>query len=283
MENNMRRFLGTISVLLALMALSAPALATEGGNDVRASSFEGFPKSPATYAGFPYSTTGRLYFNGGAECSATSITSPNRSYIVTAAHCLFNRENGSWSTDIAFVPQRLAGVEPVGRWYGRFAGGPGRHDGYIKVPNEYINGSDNYDFGYVVMGTQNGIRLGDRVGAVGYVMGDSIATEDRLHAVLGTPFGADLQGCISSRTGNFTFPSGPPNIIVQCNRLSEGASGGPSLSRISGAVGPKTDQVMAVVQAVNSGYTFNGDGPTIDYLAPLGNRAYEVYLEGASL
>lgn len=221
-----------VATLLAVELLlpALPAAAIEGGNDDRATSFEVFPypsSVPGVYQAFPYSAVGRIYFNSGTECSASMITSPGKSYIVTAAHCLYNRTTAQWSTNVTFVPERYQGQEPVGRWYVRLNGPPGRHDGFLKVPSEYLNGMNNYDFGFAVLSTQGGLYAQDILGSLGAFFSDATATASRLHSVLGFPSGQELNGCVSPRIGQYSFPSGPPHVALACNRLTSGSSGGP--------------------------------------------------------
>ena len=72
--------------------------------------------NPATY---PYSASGKVFFSlagGNYVCSATAVTSENKSAVITAGHCVNDGAGGPWATNWAFAPGYRNGVAPYGVW-----------------------------------------------------------------------------------------------------------------------------------------------------------------------
>ncbi len=92
---------------------------------------------------WPYRAIGTL-FDGGGDCTGTRI---GPRHVLTAAHCIYNRETASWNT-ISFKPGRNGtNSAPYG------SSGP--H--WYWVPDEYITlGSNGYDIGLIILDTPVG-------------------------------------------------------------------------------------------------------------------------------
>jgi hypothetical protein len=79
-------------------------------------SIQSFFVPDASYASFPYSTVGKLFFNQlgcSFVCSAAMIKGHG---IWTAGHCVHagNNSSSGWSTNVVFVPQNNNGSAPLG-------------------------------------------------------------------------------------------------------------------------------------------------------------------------
>lgn len=162
---------------------------------------------------------------GYGRCSGTAVRSPNKSVVITAAHCLNAGEDDDWFPgEAVFIPayrfgQRPFGVFPV-RWIDTTKGW------------RATDGSPNYDVGAMVVGRNgSGKLLGDAVG------GAKIAwnlKRNQSFAVHGypaeEPFDGETQR-ICGATSYFghdphsvAYP-GPLNLAVSCG-VTGGASGG---------------------------------------------------------
>jgi V8-like Glu-specific endopeptidase len=162
---------------------------------------------------------------GYGRCSGTAVRSPNRSVVITAAHCLNSGWGDHWFPGpAAFVPayrygQRPFGVFPV-RW--------------MDTTRQWrvTGGSPNYDVGAMVVGRNGaGQLLGDAVG------GAKIAWNrkpDQSFAVHGYPAEEPFDGETQRVCGAAEFFGhdphslgypGPLNLAVSCG-VTGGASGG---------------------------------------------------------
>ncbi|MCX5264891.1 serine protease [Streptomyces sp. NBC_00199] len=199
---------------------------------------------------------GRLFFvdSSGQDtwCTASAVTSGNRSVIMTAAHCarLGSSPVNTYS-DIVFVPGYAKGKMP----YGRYA---------VKAtmtPRSWAEDTVNDVAAMVVATPAYGKRLTDAVGAQNVAFGRSAG--ERVTA-FGYPAttpqrGEELLYC----TGTSQLAGGEHR--VPCD-LGGGASGGPWLAGFNSATGKGT------VVSVNSHGEGHGGGtpmygPTFDKTA----------------
>ncbi|MEV4461785.1 hypothetical protein, partial [Microbispora sp. NPDC049633] len=75
----------------------------------------------ASLAQFATPTVGAMYTNGddGYQywCSASTVPSGNRNLILTAAHCVYDRDRGTWRTKGIYMPFYRYGPDPAyGSW-----------------------------------------------------------------------------------------------------------------------------------------------------------------------
>ena len=154
------------------------------------------------------------------ECSATSVSSLNRSVILTAGHCVYDRGKG-FARKLAFVPAYNNHLRPLGTW---------PYDS-VYIPREWYQRNDNdFDFAAVVTDPQDGRGVNDAVGAVPLVA--NYPREQQTYAAFGYPINfADAQQMwrCDSPYGGDDPNAGPrtqqPPIAIGCD-MGDGASGG---------------------------------------------------------
>lgn len=176
----------------------------------------------ATRISYPYITTGKLYFTdpgvGNFVCSASVL---RIGLVVTAGHCVYQPQTATktahFYSNFMFVPAYDNKVEPAGRWFpiqegttGEWAGGGD------TVPNAQ-------DVGMMVMYTNNGYKIGQITGYLGYytnqLSGNNVT-------MLGYP--CNLDNCeVMIRTDAGNSISGGNNTYEYGSASAGGASGGP--------------------------------------------------------
>lgn len=183
---------------------------------------------PNTYAVWPYTTVGKLFFRQygvGYVCSASSIG--NRA-IITAGHCIHagnNRADG-WSTDVVFVPAYKDGYAPYGQWSAA----------NVRVMTAWYRsgnpGGLRRDVGGAIMNTnQYGQTLSQVVGWMGFAW--NWGYTQHLNS-FGYPQAAPFNGLrMNVCQGSYAYYStdqGPSNAPVTraigCD-MTGGSSGGP--------------------------------------------------------
>lgn len=185
--------------------------------------------------------TGRLLFTFGAtqaSCSGTAVrdySSPDRSLIVTAAHCIYEEQTNTFATNIIFIPNQDDGSDtgisnrncdddPYGCWVPEFA----------VVDSEWASNINDvvHDFGFLVVknkGAHAGrggrdLALEDVVNAI------DIDWTDKSELEVGQKvFNMGLPGSWSNQLryakGNLRIEKNL-QFVEGCS-LKEGASGGP--------------------------------------------------------
>ncbi|MFC9504193.1 trypsin-like serine peptidase [Streptomyces sp. NPDC057002] len=203
---------------------------------------------------------GRLFFvnSRGQDtwCTASAVTSANRSVIMTAAHCarLGSSPVNTYS-DIVFVPGYAKGKAP----YGRYA---------VKstmTPRSWAEETVNDVAAMVVSTPAGGKRLTDAVGAQKVAFGRPAGERVTAFGYPGTTpqRGEELLYCTGTSQ---RAPEGEQR--VPCD-LGGGASGGPWLAGFDSATGKGT------VVSVNS--HGEGDGRSPMYGPTLDKSARAVY------
>ncbi|MFB7928156.1 trypsin-like serine peptidase [Streptomyces sp. NPDC056039] len=199
---------------------------------------------------------GRLFFvnSRGQDtwCTASAVTSANRSVIMTAAHCarLGSSPVNTYS-DIVFVPGYAKGKAPHGRYAVKAT----------MTPRSWAEETVNDIAAMVVATPAGGKRLTDAVGAQKIAFGRPAGERVTAFGYPGTTpqRGEELLHCAGTSQ---RAPEGEQR--VPCD-LGGGASGGPWLAGFDAATGKGT------VVSVNSHGEGNGGspmyGPTLDKTA----------------
>jgi V8-like Glu-specific endopeptidase len=170
---------------------------------------------------YPYRTAGKLFgvsADGSVyDCSATSVSSQNKSVIWTAAHCIYDSESGGWSRALAFVPGYKKGSAPYGEW-------PIVAARLSPVWTRTENPA--FDMAALVVAANTaGSYLGDVVGSRGFLAGQP---REQTFDVFGYPSGSPFDGerlhvCESPYGGN--DPLLADSMAIGCD-MTTGSSGG---------------------------------------------------------
>jgi V8-like Glu-specific endopeptidase len=257
------------------LAAPAPTAAPLAANPTRAqaqaprASAALVPPSPgATPSGEPFTTgmpqVGALFgYDDGSLtdhfCSASVVASPAGDLVLTAAHCVYG--DGSYTTDIAFVPGYHDGQDPYGVW----------QISKIVVPQQYMADSDpDYDLAFLTVyqpGTAKSIQ--QTVGADQLGVNPSYTG---LTELLGYP--DDTEQPISCT--DYTTQFSATQIQIDCLGYPAGTSGGPFLTS-SGQ-----PNAIPVVYGVIGGYQTGGDTADISYTCYFGAVAEQLYTQAVA-
>ncbi len=171
------------------------------------------------------SAVGKIFFDtaGGtpAACTGTVVNSPSGILILTAAHCLNNAPDNSWSKNIVFSPGYHDGEAPFGTF-------TAWKTDVSSLWNSSTQGDTEHDYGMI-------IAYDDADGetpfgaAGGYPMTDDMQTgeEPSLFGYSGTPYDGEHQEYCQE----LVEPTVPPLNMwqVECPNIVQGSSGGPWL------------------------------------------------------
>lgn len=168
----------------------------------------------------PVRHIGKVFFTLGGNnyvCSGNSVSSPNKSTVSTAGHCL-NDGPGAFATNFVFVPAYLNGDAPYGKWTARA----------LYAPTQWSSsGNIQYDTGFAVMRTLKGQKLADVVGASGVEFN---AARGLTYKAYGYPAAPPFDGeSLKSCSGTATHDPYNPQFNTQgipCS-MNGGSSGGP--------------------------------------------------------
>ncbi|MCO5992186.1 trypsin-like serine peptidase [Actinoallomurus rhizosphaericola] len=220
------------------------------------------PRTPWASPGAVRATTGKVFFTiDGADyvCSAGTVDGANHDLVITAGHCVQNAA-GVWARNWIYVPGYDQGRRPYGAFTARRMFAPtawsGRHD-------------ENHDVAMVALATADGRHVTDVVGA------QDIAFDQPRGTVaygFGYPTGGRYDGERLAYCSGRTHPDAhrlTQDQGLRCD-MSEGASGGPWLTRFDARTG------VGVVTSVNS-FKYSDDPATMygPYFGAAVHRIYE--------
>lgn len=203
--------------LLVLLAFTGPAsavalAAVAGDSSLRV----------AEAAAVETRTNGKIFgadpVEGRFTCSGTALSTPSRSIVLTAGHCVV--ENHRWGRHLVFVPAYDHGVRPFGTFVA---------SAVYTTPQ--WRRSENPDFDVAAIRVEP-----NRLGTLGDVVGDREWTTGRSRfssfQIFGYPAGAlrgeALRACDTQGLGGdpLTDPfPGPPTLPGVCD-MAGGSSGG---------------------------------------------------------
>jgi V8-like Glu-specific endopeptidase len=173
---------------------------------------------------------GVIFFQAGlfglGRCSGTAVSSPNRSVVFTAGHCVHSEggRRGHWYRESwVFVPGYRYGQRPFGAFPAK----------WLDTTRGWLaTGTENEDVAAaVVMPNERGERLEDVVGGAGIAWGLQANQVFDVHGYpVGPPFDGETQRLCSQtpflgHDPASVFGRGPFNLAVGCE-VTGGASGG---------------------------------------------------------
>ncbi|KUN18816.1 hypothetical protein AQJ23_39500 [Streptomyces antibioticus] len=210
-------------------------------------------------------TVGRLFFTDHGEdasCTATVVTSANRSTVVTGGHCVNSPnllgEDNQWTTNVMFVPGYRDGRAPYGKFVGRLGVADTTWLHYDAIDSAKYDG---YDQAFVVLNPDSrGRAVQDAVGAAqriafdrpgdrtAYEFGYPRSASDPARQGLPEYTGARLAHCAGPTRedpGTPDFPEPRGEWGTACV-MGGGASGGPRIADFA------PDRGLGTVVGVNT-------------------------------
>lgn len=163
-----------------------------------------------------------------SDCSASVVDAPNRSTLITAAHCIYTSRHLGKAVSVRFAPGYNNGNSPYDQYFSR----------EIAIPQQWIAGSSQYDYAFIVVGrTRKGRAVQDLVGAIPIAFNQPRNQPYRLIGYPNSPdppFNGATSWTCSSGPGVDSFAPAPrqnepPTIVAGCD-MGDGASGGPWLT-----------------------------------------------------
>ncbi len=208
-------------------------------------------------------TTGKVFFSLGQDdyvCSGSAVSSPDRSTVLTAGHCVYDPETATTATNWAFVPAYATGKAP----YGVF---PARR---LAAPAGWRTAQDfDVDFAFADVGPNGaGAALTDAVG--GQPVAFNTARGGLLHA-FGYPAASPWTGQAlvhCSGTVVQDTSGGSQDQGMACS-MTPGSSGGPWFAGYSSRTGRGT-----LVSVTSFSYS---DRPGVLWGPYLGTTAKALY------
>ncbi|MDT0331775.1 trypsin-like serine peptidase [Nocardiopsis lambiniae] len=217
-------------------------------------------------------TTGKVFLTMDGRdftCSASVVDSTNRSTVVTAGHCAKDGR-GSWARNWTFVPGATDGSAPHGRYTAR---------DLLVSPEWSRRADDSYDFAMVVLNTESGRTVQDRVGSQRISFGawtEAGVREGVQIYSFGYPAASPYDGRELHYCSGRTRPdTGGTTANGMACRMTQGSSGGPWMVGFDSTTGRGT--VASVVS-----FKYANDRRT-QYGPRFGAEARNVYDRAARL
>ncbi|HBF80309.1 MULTISPECIES: trypsin-like serine peptidase [Streptomyces] len=243
------------------------------------------PGSVWTHRGAVQKNVGRLFFTFSdgydGSCTATVVTSANRSTVITAAHCLRGvgapSDDDTWNHNLYFVPGYRNGTKPLGGFSIRTMATSSRWN----VDPDTTASSDlavaGYDTGLLVANPAGGRPIEDVTGS--QRIGFDQPVEGAFVHTFGYPK-AGLNGSGDTYVGSRmvhcagTSHPGPeaPLLWGETCDMSSGSSGGPHLAHFDTRTGTGTVVGVTTTDEELAG----GQSPTL-YATRLGDSAHRLY------
>lgn len=192
---------------------------------------------------------------GNHFCTASSVTSPGKDLLITAAHCVSGGSSGGPRQDLVFIPGYRDGQAPYGVW-------PVKK---VFVAPQWARSSDPaFDVGFVVLGSHGGKSIESVLGAnkldidSGYV-----------HLIRVTGYPDSTGSPVSCFT--WTARQSATQLRMECAGFSGGTSGSPWLTQFNSQTRDGT------IVGVTGGYQEGGNTDAVSYSSYLGHEVETLY------
>jgi V8-like Glu-specific endopeptidase len=205
------------------------------------------------YTTYPYRTIGRLVFVQGSSrgtCTATAITSPGVSLILTAAHCLNDGKNpSSYSRDVLFMPAYKDGATPYDSW---------TICKMYVAPNWLSTGNFSHDYALakVCPRASDGKKIQTVIGSLGY-RSSFVKTYNQRWVAFGYPYDSPpfslakrMYTCDTKYYADEPYYK-PPTVLIGCD-MTQGASGGPLINNFSETFSSTANIITGVLSDIDS-------------------------------
>lgn len=165
-------------------------------------------------------TVGKVFFvlpdSRLGTCSAAAVNSPKGRLVMTAGHCVVDRDLGGWFSNWQFVPRYRDGNRPFGTWTAR----------QLTSRNAWINNSDvNQDMGIAIMNNNSNQTIVSAVGGNGLRWNWGYQVDV---TILGYPAQPPFTGESQHYCQGTTWNGHQQQVRAWCN-MTGGSSGGPWL------------------------------------------------------
>ncbi|MFE3168952.1 trypsin-like serine peptidase [Streptomyces sp. NPDC059224] len=239
-----------------------------------------------THGGAVEKNVGRLFFTFSdgydGSCTATVVTSVNRSTVITAAHCLRGVGSPSvddtWNHNFYFVPGYRNGTKPLGGFSVRTMATSSRWDTDPDTTESSDVAAAGYDAGLLVANSNaGGHPIEDVTGSQHIGFGEPVEGEF-VHAFGYPAYGLNDPGdkYVGSRMIHCAGTSHPgpkvPLLWGETCDMSAGSSGGPHLAHFDTRTGIGTVVGVTTTNEELAG----GQTPTL-YATRLGDSAHRLY------
>lgn len=198
--------------------------------------------------------------SGDHFCTASVVNSSGKNLLLTAAHCVHGGQDGSYGSDLVFVPEYRDGSALQGQW----------PITKIFVDQSWIDSSDpDMDVAFLALGTVGGKQIQDVLG------GDTLGVNKGFNQVVhitGYPSNASAPiSCFNSTTQQSST-----QMKIACTGFPGGTSGSPWLTSFD--KGTRTGTVIGVI----GGYQQGGDTDDISYSPYFGDKVQALYNKAVS-
>lgn len=179
------------------------------------------------YSVYPYKTVAKIFFSdNGSDYVCSGSSWPGRG-VITAGHCVFNKDSGKYHTNVVVVPQYRNGAAPLGQFPASL----------LLVLQGYSDGDDAYDIGLILTSTRNGRTLSQYTG---YLGGKFNAGRAQHWTIIGypsaPPFNGGLQQICQTSFASADSSGNPEQLGAGCDQTA-GCSGGPWIVHFGGRAG----------------------------------------------
>ncbi|SFT20991.1 serine protease [Streptomyces sp. ok210] len=239
-----------------------------------------------THGGAVNRNVGRLFFTFDdgydASCTATVVTSANRSTVITAAHCLRGvgspSADGTWNHNFYFVPGYRNGTKPLGGFSARTMATSARWNADPDTTESSDVAAAGYDTGLLVANpAADGHPVSDTTGS--QQIGFDQPVEDEFVHTFGYPnygLNSPSDKYVGSRMIHCAGTSHPglnaPLLWGETCDMSAGSSGGPHLANFDTRTGTGTVVGITTTDQDLAG----GQTPTL-YATRFGDSAHRLY------